>query len=143
MAKKTLLVCEKCGESSEVKVGKSLLGFPRWNCPKCKTENIYPLGSGYRNGYTILVALGVLLFFVAVSSGRSYTPGIILIAAIIALYKDNKMRSKLKDKNVPKEKNVDNRLENSVADSIYCSECGTKYEKDGKFCPNCGIKNQA
>ncbi len=127
MANKKLMVCEKCKESSEVKVRLSLLGFPRWNCPKCKQENIYPLGVGYRNFYIVLVILGVSIFFYAIGTGRPYTPGLLLIAAIIALYKDNKMRGGPE-------------VTNENSGSSYCSGCGTMLEKDAKFCPSCGIK---
>ena len=85
--------CEQCNNDlSEIKIKRTFLGFHKIICPKCNHKNIYPLGSGYRVFYIILVIIFAFWFLVALSTGTILFPGLLLVAAAVAIYKDSSMR---------------------------------------------------
>jgi rubrerythrin len=134
--------CEQCGETSEVKIGRTFLGFNKAVCPKCNHQNIYPLGNGYRTFYIILISLGVLMFIVTISTGVTFTPGILLIAAIIAIFKDSSLRKKIKKVELDKQVAVAPAEPTKTQKGFksYCHQCGTGLKDSIQFCPSCGAK---
>lgn len=144
--------CQNCGQISETKQkgsfsldrNKSFLGFPKMTCPKCNHKNIYPLGNGYRTFYTILIILGVILFFVAIGTGSTFTPSILLIAAIIAMFKDSSIRKKMKQAELREQVAVAPVAPTTDKKDFksYCHQCGTGLQTGTKFCPSCGANQK-
>lgn len=96
------VACSNCGEEFEGTWKLSALGFPRFSCPKCNTKFYFPLRSGYRVFYLIMVillvcsALGIISRIAEGEIGIPILgiPGIIGILGIYALTKDSSLRKK-------------------------------------------------
>ena len=138
MAKTKSLKCENCVETSEVESSHSFLGFPKMTCPKCKYENEYPLVSSRRSFYIFLIVLGVVIFLGAVSTGRSFTPGVLFIVAIYAIYYDNNLIKKSKE--TQPEKNLPFTDLKDKTEASFCHNCGKSIQNNEQFCSSCGTK---
>ncbi len=139
MAKKQIMICEGCKESSEVKVKHTTLGFPTMKCPKCQHLNTYPLSKSYRNGYIAMVVIGVLALIWGLATGQTVVPGILFVAACIALYSDNKKRKKV---NIPQNSELTSVKETDQKKAEYCGQCGSQLDQNSIFCQDCGTKKQ-
>lgn len=87
-------ICKKCNIEFSAIPKRSFLGFQKVICPStsCNTKLIYPLTSGYRTAYWILLVLMLLSFVGELSEGRVGFPGGIGIALIFALFKDRSIK---------------------------------------------------
>jgi hypothetical protein len=95
------MICENCGQTIEtkqkyqfieLKSKHTFLGFQKIICPKCNYKHIYPLGKGYKVLYTVVLVIGLIILVVGIFAGYVFSPSILFIAAIIALYKDSQIR---------------------------------------------------
>jgi predicted RNA-binding Zn-ribbon protein involved in translation (DUF1610 family) len=84
--------CASCGHSFRAKPTRTFLAFQKMKCPKCSKDVIYPLTSGYRTTYWVIVMLMIIAFLGSLGSGQIAMPGLLGFAAIIALIRDAKLR---------------------------------------------------
>ena len=93
-ATKMKCICKKCNIEFSSIPKRSFLGFQKVICPSasCNTKLIYPLTSGYRTAYWILLILMLLSFLGELSEGRVGFPGGIGIALIFAIWKDRSIK---------------------------------------------------
>ncbi|MGA2527328.1 MAG: hypothetical protein ABSF79_12045 [Smithellaceae bacterium] len=89
-------VCQNCSRRFTEVPKRSFLGFQKVACPSCEKKSTYPLTSGYRATYWVLLALMVVGFIGTLSQGGIAGPGIFGIAIIIALIKDSSIKKKVK-----------------------------------------------
>jgi hypothetical protein len=87
--------CASCHTSFRGKPARTFLGFQRLRCPKCSQQVDYPLTSGFRITYWVLVALMALAVVVNLSEGKIAVPGILGILIIVALARDWKIRKQV------------------------------------------------
>lgn len=89
------VVCETCKNQFPTVPRRSFLGFQKVICPSCNRETTYPLTSGYRATYWVLLILMVVGIFNSLSEGGVAGPGGFGIAIIIALVIDAKTKYKV------------------------------------------------
>ena len=85
-------ICRGCHHPFRAKPKRDFLGFQRFTCPNCSKPVMYPLTSGYRVTYWILVGLMTMAIVAAFAEGSYGFPGLIGIAMIWALAKDYSIR---------------------------------------------------
>lgn len=87
--------CRACATTFRAVPKRSFLGFQRLKCPGCTKDVLYPLTSGYRITYWVLV---VLMFLSVIDNKRrdriSY-PGFLGIAVIVGLVRDKRIRKEV------------------------------------------------
>lgn len=88
-------VCSHCKHQFTDIPKRSFLGFQKLNCPKCKEEVHYPLTSGYRTTYWVLLVIMILSIAGSFSRGEIGVPGGIGIAVVIALVRDWSIKKNL------------------------------------------------
>lgn len=88
-------VCSHCKHQFTDIPKRSFLGFQKLNCPKCKEEVLYPLTSGYRTTYWVLLVIMILSIAGSFSRGEIGLPGGIGIAVVIALISDWNIKKSL------------------------------------------------
>lgn len=88
-------ICTKCGTKFRDTPKRTFLGFQKLMCPGCSERVTYPLTTGYRITYWILLGLMILAFINAVSQGGFAIPGGLGIAIIIAVIKDMRLRKRV------------------------------------------------
>jgi len=93
-------VCLHCHHAFREQPSRTFLGFQKFTCPHCHREVVYPLTSGYRTTYWVLVAIMALVIIATLAQGRVAVPGLIGIAAIWALDKDRRLRREVADARV-------------------------------------------
>ena len=93
-------VCLKCDHHFTVIPTRSFLGFQKLTCPKCHENLTYPLTKGYRNIYWVILCIMIVSFIFALTQGKVSFPGILGIAAIIALIKDKKIKDQISIKGI-------------------------------------------
>jgi hypothetical protein len=89
------VVCGTCKNQFSTEPKRSFLGFQKATCPSCAKKITYPLTSGYRTIYWVLLILMVFGIFNALSKGGIAGPGGFGIAIIVALVIDAKIKSKV------------------------------------------------
>lgn len=87
-------VCFHCKSHFTDIPKRSFLGFQKLSCPKCKVNVIYPLTSGYRTTYWVLLVFMLLSIAGSFSRGEIGVPGGIGIAVVIALIRDWSIKKK-------------------------------------------------
>ena len=90
-------VCNKCGARFRARPTRSFLGFQKLVCPKCVQKLLYPLTSGYRAIYWVIVVLvGFSLAGYFFGKGDVLWPGVTgiaaLMGAILGLFRDVQIR---------------------------------------------------
>jgi uncharacterized protein (DUF983 family) len=88
--------CPNCGNRFTGFPKRSFLGFQKLKCRKCSNDVLYPLTSGYRAIYRVILALMVVGTWLSLQQGVTPTPGFLGIATIVALYQDSKLRKSTK-----------------------------------------------
>lgn len=88
-------VCTKCGTSFNQEPKRSFLGFQKLICPSCQAEVTYPLTSGYRTTYWVIIVLMTFMILNAFAQGGFGFPGGIGIAMIFALIRDKSIRKRV------------------------------------------------
>ncbi len=83
--------CWQCGTKFYGTPKRTFLGFQKLTCPGCLETMTYPLTSGYRVTYWIILGYMVLLFL----TGYFYAPGLLGIAVIVAVIRDMRLRKQL------------------------------------------------
>jgi len=73
---------------------KSFLGFQKVKCASCEKKTAYPLTSGYRTIYWVLLVLMILGIIGNISEGGFAFPGGFGIAIIFALIRDSSIKKK-------------------------------------------------
>ncbi|MDO8772337.1 MAG: hypothetical protein Q7K57_27275 [Burkholderiaceae bacterium] len=81
-------VCPHCKHQFTAIPKRSFLGFQKLTCPECKENVVYPLTSGYRTTYWVLLVFMVLSIVGSFSRGEIGVPGGLGIAVAIALTRD-------------------------------------------------------
>jgi hypothetical protein len=84
--------CAHCRNQFRATPKRSFLGFQKLKCFKCSKEFLYPLTGGYRSIYRVVLALTIVSILVSFSRGKPPLPGLLGIAAVIALIQDSKLR---------------------------------------------------
>ena len=84
--------CPYCQHPFNETPSRSFLGFQKISCPACNENLTYPLSSGFRTTYRVLV---IVILLVNLLQGRIGFPGIIGIAMCYALFRDWKLRKEL------------------------------------------------
>lgn len=93
-------VCNNCGTRFCARPTRSFVGFQKLGCPQCVQKLLYPLTSGYRAIYRVIVVfVGVSFAGYVFGKGDVLWPGVTgiaaLIGAIIGLVKDVQIRKKI------------------------------------------------
>lgn len=88
-------VCEHCKRQFTAAPTRSFLGFQKVICPSCENETTYPLTSGYRTTYWVLLVLMIFGIVNSISEGGIAGPGGFGIAMIVALLVDAKIKTKV------------------------------------------------
>ena len=92
------VTCQFCKTESEVKMKTSFLGFKNFTCPSCKKTITSPLSKTYRVIYWLLAIYFVLTSIAMLMEGRLGLPSILAVAAIAALWMDEKYRKQLAER---------------------------------------------
>ncbi len=87
--------CQKCSNKFTQVPKQSFLGFQKVKCTSCEKKTTYPLTSGYRIIYWILLALMILVIIRTISEGGFAFPGGLGIAIIFALIRDSSIKKKI------------------------------------------------
>ncbi len=90
------LLCTECLAMNTVPFKRSLLGNPKFTCPRCGKNVVHPLTSGYRGTYIFILVLLVVVAIYAISRGAVPIPGIWAIIAVAGLITDARARKRLK-----------------------------------------------
>ena len=86
------VTCPNCSTKFVGFPKRSFLGFQKLKCRKCSKDVMYPLTSGYRAFYRVILVLMVVGVYFSLKEGLTPTPGFLGIATIVALYQDSKLR---------------------------------------------------
>jgi hypothetical protein len=89
------VTCKKCDSKFTGVPKRTFIGFQKLVCPTCQEKLTYPLTSGYRATYWVLLVVMISNTFVAISQGGFAVPGIIGIAVIFALIRDRNIRKQV------------------------------------------------
>jgi DNA-directed RNA polymerase subunit RPC12/RpoP len=101
--------CSGCLHEFRTRPKRSFMGFQKLKCPSCGKKVLYPLTTGYRVIYWVLLALMGYSLSLNWSAGRVASPGLIGFAIMAALVNDLRMRRELASPAAPNASN-----ENSV-----------------------------
>ncbi|HMI47418.1 MAG TPA: hypothetical protein VK481_01965 [Gemmatimonadaceae bacterium] len=94
--------CPNCATRFTGFPKRSFLGFQKLKCRKCSNDVLYPLTSGYRAIYRVILVLMVVGTWLSLQQGVTPTPGFLGIATIVALYQDSKLRKSTKPTPAPR-----------------------------------------
>jgi hypothetical protein len=90
------VVCTNCHARIDAAPRYSLLGLRRFVCPRCSASFLYPMSLRRRKWYVVVaVVFAALSVGLAVSAGIVALPGILPVAAAIALIQDSMARKKV------------------------------------------------
>ena len=130
--------CSSCKHKFTAVPRRSFLGFQRLNCPACAKSVLYPLTSGYRTTYKVLLGLMVLAVFGALAKGDIAFPGVLGIAAVVALLKDRGIKKRV-NAYLCLEKDTKISIDaSSLNDKIKCNSCGHFSAINNSKCLYCG-----
>jgi hypothetical protein len=87
--------CMSCGTQFSAEPTRTFLGFQRITCPKCTKDVLFPLTSGYRITYWVILIIMVLSAIGYLSKGEIPIPGLLGVAVIIGLIKDMRIRKRV------------------------------------------------
>ena len=90
-------VCSGCRTKSKGVWKSTFLGFKRFICPQCEAKTVYPLRTGYRIFYWILMVLLAALMVYNLIHGRIAIPGFLAIAGLIGLILDAGVKKKIRE----------------------------------------------
>lgn len=110
-------VCSHCKHHFTGLPKRSFLGFQKLNCPECKEKVTYPLTSGYRTTYWVLLVFMVLSIVGSFSRGEIGLPGGIGIAVVIALISDWNIKKRIRA-------SAENRLQQELPPLILAAADG-------------------
>ncbi|MCE5328393.1 MAG: hypothetical protein LLG01_18485 [Planctomycetaceae bacterium] len=96
MAKIEEFLCPNCRTRASAQRQSTFLGFKKFLCPNCGKSVSLDLRTGYRVLYWIVLPLFTLLTISLLLQGKIAIPGILVVAAIIAIVKDLCVRSEMK-----------------------------------------------
>src|SRR6266568_3489091 len=88
-------LCNSCRTRFRSTPTRSFLGFQRVKCPSCGKETLYPLTTGYRGAYWVILGLMILAVIKNASEGQLTIPGLLGIAVIIAIVRDAQIRKRV------------------------------------------------
>ena len=86
--------CRHCSTKNNVALKKDIEGFPHFKCSNCKKRNYFPLSKVYRNLYIVILTLFVLGFLFVIPLDYVLLPGLLVIAALEALIRDQRLRNR-------------------------------------------------
>jgi hypothetical protein len=89
------VVCTNCRARLRARPKRTTLAFLKFHCFSCREDFVYPLTSGYRTTYWVMVIITVLIFASALAVGQITFPGIITVLGAIALVKDAGIRKRV------------------------------------------------
>ncbi len=92
------VTCKKCNSKFTDVPKRTFIGFQKLVCPTCQEKLTYPLTSGYRATYWVLLVSMVANIFVAISQGGFVVPGLLGIAVLFALIRDRSIRKQVTTK---------------------------------------------
>jgi hypothetical protein len=82
------MICTECAQDVQATTKLTFLGFPSFTCPSCHKLVTYPLGTGRKVFYWILVAVFAAMTINALMHGQIAVPGLIGLLVIIAVVMD-------------------------------------------------------
>jgi hypothetical protein len=89
-------VCTNCFARFEGAPRYSFLGLMRFGCPRCQQSFLYPMSPRRRKWYFVIGVLFAALFIgLVVWTGTLALPGVLPVAATIALIQDSTARKKV------------------------------------------------
>src|ERR1700694_2697716 len=88
-------LCKSCRTQFHSRPTRSFLGFQKVKCPSCGKETLYPLTTGYRVAYWVILCLMILGVIKNASEGQFTIPGLLGIAVIIAIVRDAQIRKQV------------------------------------------------
>ena len=88
-------LCNSCKAQFRSRPTRSFLGFQKVECPSCGKETLYPLTTGYRVAYWVIICLMILAIFYNAGAGQLTIPGLLGIAVIIAIVRDAQIRKRV------------------------------------------------
>lgn len=94
---KTDAICTKCKKMFYSILTRSFLGFQNTTCPHCQEKLTYPLTTGYRTTYQILLGLMIVIILTQFGQGGFGYPGGIGLAIMYALYRDWSIRKSMRN----------------------------------------------
>lgn len=83
--------CKNCQYSAEYKLKKDIEGFPYFKCSNCNKKNYFPLSRTYKRIYILVLVAFVLGFIFVLPLDYILLPGLLVIAAIEALWRNRKL----------------------------------------------------
>ena len=89
------VVCTACLTRFQSPRQSTFLGFRKYFCPQCQTRVIYPLTSGQFGCYIVVLGLVGLIMIASILAGGFAVPGLLAIAAVIALINNRGIRTKV------------------------------------------------
>jgi hypothetical protein len=89
------VVCTNCRTRIHARPKRTPLAFLKFHCFSCRKEFLYPLTSGYRTTYWVIVVLMVVAIATMFAEGRIGYPSGLALIAIIGLVKDAGIRKRV------------------------------------------------
>jgi hypothetical protein len=84
--------CPNCSTRFTAFPKRTFLGFQKMKCRKCSKDVVYPLTSGYRTFYRVLLVMMVVGIWYSIKLGVTPSPGLLGIATVVALVQDARIR---------------------------------------------------
>jgi hypothetical protein len=94
--------CPNCSTRFTAFPKRTFLGFQKMKCRKCSKDVLYPLTSGYRTFYRVILVMMVVGIWYSIKMGLPPSPGALGIATMLALYHDSKLRKSTKPTPAPR-----------------------------------------
>ncbi len=85
-------ICLSCHNHFRAAPTRSFLGFQKLRCPVCSKNVLYPLTSGDRTTYWVILFLMTVWIIGNLSEGKVSSPGLLGLAVIIALVRDAQIK---------------------------------------------------
>ena len=89
------VVCTNCSTRLRARPKRTFLGFLKFHCFSCRKDFDYPLTSGYRTTYWVLLVFMVLAVASMFAQGRVGYPGLVTLLGAVALVQDAGIRKKV------------------------------------------------
>ena len=90
-------VCTQCGAGVLAVPKLSFMGLPRFACQACGVTFSAPLSGARRKTMTVIAVIFGVATVGALAAGLVLLPGILPVAAVVALVQDSTARKKLQE----------------------------------------------
>jgi hypothetical protein len=89
------VVCTNCKTRIRARPQRTLLALLKFHCFSCRQDFLYPLTSGYRKTYWLLVIFMVIAIVAMFAHGQIGFPSLLTAIAAAGLYKDASIRKQV------------------------------------------------